>query len=264
MKNFVAVIIFLGFISGCSSSTESGEVGANRSQFLLLPSSYIENSAASGYQKTIETARSKGQLDRNPSQVDRVRTVAKRLIPHTANFRAEAPRWDWQTHVITSDEINAWCMPGGKIAFYSGIIEKLQLTDGEIAAIMGHEIAHALREHGRERMSQELVKVLGIQILEQTGKINSETAEAAMIVSSLAISLPNSRGQESEADRIGMELMARAGYNPNEAVTLWRKMQSAGGKKNLEFLSTHPSDSTRIENLERLAPQLMHLYTKAR
>ncbi len=264
MKTIAAILISLSVINGCASSTKEGEVDADRKQFLLIPNSQIVNMSAQAYSQTLNEAKKKGTLDRNPEQVQRVQSIARKLIPYTAIFREDAPGWAWEQHVITSDDINAYCMPGGKIVFYTGIIEKLQLTDAEIAAIMGHEIAHALREHGRERMSEALVQNIGIQALVLSGRMDPKYAGAASTVMNVAIGLPHSRGQESEADDIGIELMARAGFDPNEAVSLWRKMAKAsGGKSPPEFLSTHPANQSRIRRIEGLLPKVLPLYKAA-
>ncbi len=266
MKKLIRQILILALYilnSGCASTTDGGEVGANGKQFLGLTSSAQMNEMANqSFQQVKQDAASKKILNTKPDLVARVKRIADQLIPLTTVFRKDALEWKWETHVITSDELNAYCMPGGKIVFYTGIIEKIKMTDGEIAAVMGHEISHALREHGRERMAQEQLKQVGqvgLQILMQTGKIGEGTAQATNVGVGL-ISLKYGRGQETEADDMGLELMARAGYNPQEAVNLWIKMSQAGGAKPPEWMSTHPSDETRIKRIQSLIPRLIPIY----
>jgi Zn-dependent protease with chaperone function len=245
-----------GFILlGCASSTEQGAIGVNRNQLLLVPSSQIEEASAQSYEKLKQDAKNAGKLNQSPESTARVQNVMKKLIPQTAVFRKDALGWKWESNVITQNELNAFCMPGGKIIFYTGIIDQLKLTDGEIAAIMGHEISHALREHGRERMTEELIKKYSIDVF-----LDPKYSAIANTVSTLAISLPHGRNQETEADEIGLELMARAGYDPLEAISLWRKMsaQNKGGQMP-QFLSTHPTDENRIKNLQALMPKMQNL-----
>jgi len=251
-------------IAGCKSTTGAGAVGIERKQTLLLSSSEVNRAAADSYAKIVADASSKGLLNRNPGQVERARAVATRLIPVTAAFRADAPGWKWEVNVLTSKELNAWCMPGGKIAVYTGLLEKLQLTDAELAAVMGHEIAHALREHGRERASEQVATAAVIGIAGAVLGASAGATDLASIVADLTIRRPNSRTHEIEADRIGVELAARAGYDPRAAVTVWQKMAKASDGGPPQFLSTHPSPENRIRDLEAYAARVEPLYQQSR
>jgi len=260
---FVAAAVVL---SGCKSvhTTEPGVVGVDRSQNMLVSSSAINSSAATSYRKIVSQAASKGQLNRDPAQLARIRGIAQRLIPQTRVFRADAPAWQWEENVITSKEVNAWCMPGGKIAFYTGLIDRLQPTDDEIAAVMGHEIAHALREHGRERASQAMAQGVGIAVVGTALGMKGGAQDLSQLVLDLTFNLPNSRVDETEADRIGVELAARGGFDPSAAVTLWQKMATLGGSQPPQFLSTHPSHASRISDLKGYAAKVRPLYEAAR
>lgn len=245
-------------------TTQGGVVGVNRQQMMTVSSTEIEQVAAKEYAQLVTEARRKGELDRNPAQYNRVRAIANRLIQQTPVFRPDAQRWNWEVHVFSSPEVNAWCMPGGKIAVYSGLIDKLQVTDDELAAVMGHEMAHALREHARERASEQAIASLGISVasaIAGLGDVGQKGMEYAYMG---LLGLPNSRRHETEADRIGVELAARAGYNPRAAVTLWQKMGSAGGAEPIKFLSTHPSHEDRLRDLTDYSQRVMPLYEQAR
>ncbi len=252
-------------IGGCAPvrTTQAGAVGVDRSQAMLVSSGEVNKAAAQQYAQTIAAAQQKGLLDRDAGMVQRVRTIANRLVVQTGAFRTDAPGWKWEVHVITSDQLNAWCMPGGKMAVYSGLVTKLNLTDDEIAAIMGHEMAHALREHGRERVSQQMATGLAVGIASAALGLGQGGAQLGNMVAQVTFTLPNSRLHEQEADRIGVELAARAGYDPRSAVTVWQKMAKAGGGAPPQFLSTHPSPENRIRDLEVYAAKVMPLYEAA-
>ncbi|MFP6850121.1 MAG: M48 family metallopeptidase [Pseudomonas sp.] len=255
-------------LAGCQAvnTTSGGAVGVERKQYMfsMLSSQEVNQSYAQSYQQTLSEASGKGVLDKNSKNAKRLRTIADRLIKQAPLFRPDSAQWQWEVNLIDSPELNANCGPGGKIIFYSGIIEKLKLTDDEIAAIMGHEMAHALREHGREAMS----KAYGVEIAKQGAGallgLGADTMELADVAVQYGMTLPNSRGNENEADLIGLELAARGGYNPNAAVSLWQKMAAANEGAPPEFMSTHPSSSSRIASLQAAIPKVMPLYEQAR
>ena len=247
-------------------TTEGGAIGVNRKQtmFAMLPSEQVDQMAAESYAATLKQAQSKGILNKDSALTNRVRAVAKRLIPQVVVFRKDALAWKWEVNVEDSPELNAYCAPGGKIMFFTGIITKLKLTDDEIAAIMGHEMAHALREHGRERMSHAYAQSAGINLIGAVTGMSQGTGQLLQTAAQVGLSLPHSRGQETEADVLGLELLARAGYNPNAAVTLWQKMAAATGGSSGSFLSTHPGSGQRIQSLQAAIPRVMPLYEQAR
>ncbi len=249
----------------CTTTTEQGAVGVERRQLLLVSSAEMDQAAAAQYQNVIQQQSPKGNVNRDPKQVERVRGIAKRLIPQTAVFRKDALDWKWEVNVLTSPEVNAWCMPGGKIAVYTGIIEKLEITDDELAAVMGHEISHALREHGRERASQQLATGVGASVVGAVLGVGQAGTDLASVVGQVTFLLPYSRVHETEADRMGVALAARAGYDPRAAIALWQKMAklSSGGAPP-KLLSTHPSHEDRIKDLTEFSQKVLPLYEEAR
>lgn len=261
----LSLSFWLAALAGCATTTAGGAVGANRSQLMLISSDQLEQTAAQGYTKLKADATQQGALNKDPRMLQRVQAIAKRIEPQTAVFRKDAPGWKWEVNVIDSNELNAFCMPGGKIMFYSGLISQLQLTDEEIAVVMGHEIAHALREHSREQVSQAIAAQAALGIGAAALGLGQNTAALANVGYETLIATHFSRTDEAEADRIGLELTARAGYNPRAGVTLWQKMINANaGGQIPEFLSSHPADSTRVQQIESLLPVVMPLYQAAR
>lgn len=251
-------------IAACQTvqTTRGGAVGVEREQRMFVSANQVDGAAREQYAAVLKESQQKGTLNRDAAQTARVRAITQRLIPHTEVFRDDAPGWKWEVNVISSDQVNAWCMPGGKIAVYTGLIEKLKITDDELAAVIGHEIAHALREHARERMSRAAPVQIGAQIL---GALYGQgAADLGNMFGQAFFVLPNSRENEQESDRIGVELAARAGYDPRAAVTLWRKMASNGGAGPPQWLSTHPAHETRIRDLEDYSQRVLPLHEKAR
>lgn len=244
-------------------TTNPGAVGVDRKQRMLVSEEQVEEGAKAAYDQELEKARKQGALNSNRETYKRVQTISQSLIPHTSTFRPDATRWKWEVNVQDSDDVNAYCMPGGKIMVYTGLVEKLQATDAELAAVIGHEIAHALREHSRERLSRAYAEQLVLAGIGFATGAGDTTMALASQISAITFQLPHSREQEAEADRIGLELMARAGYDPNASVSLWQKMGKVGGGGPPEFLSTHPSGESRIRDLEANIPRVLPLYQQA-
>ena len=257
-------------VTSCQTvqTTRGGVVGVDRPQQMSVftPSAVeVAATARQHYLQVMQGAAHKGALNRDPTQTARVQHMAQRLIPHTAVFRDVAVRWQWQVNVLTSPEVNAWCMPGGKMAVYTGLLQQLALTDDELAAVLGHEIAHALREHVREGMGRQQATAVGTAVgaavLEYFTGVNP--GELGHTFTQVMFVLPHSREHEQEADRIGVELAARAGYEPRAAVALWQKMAARDGGQPPQWLSTHPAHATRIRDLQDYAKRVLPLYALA-
>lgn len=267
VKNFNLAFIITILLFGCTSTTKKSDSDVDRIQLMILPEFMAMDMSQNGYTEILDNAKKDGALNVDTILVERIRGVSYNLINQTYIFRDDTQDWNWEINVIESESINAFCMPGGKIVVYSGLVNKLDATDDELAAVIGHEIAHALREHGRERMSSSLVQQVGILgfaifLSNQDGSFLSKQAvlQGVALGTTLFFALPNSREQEREADDMGLELTALAGYNPMAAVSLWRKMDAQSDSEPPEFLSTHPSNENRIEDLKIEAKKYKKLY----
>ncbi len=260
----LASVVLSSLLLACANTTRSGAVGINRSQFMVVSSAEVDRLSAISYNEQNQKAKEKNILVTSGATYNRLKTISNRLIQQTSVFRDDTRQWNWQLTLINAPILNATCAPGGKITFYTGLIDQLNLSDDEIAAIMGHEIAHALREHGRERLSQAMAQNALTSIALAAAGPYGSAINAANQATHYILVLPNSRQNESEADAIGIELAARAGYDPQAAIRVWQKMNKATeGKNPPEFLSTHPSGDTRIEQISELLPAVQPLYMAA-
>lgn len=242
---------------------ESG-VRVSKPKLLLVPESAVNNASAQQYAQIKQQAAARRVLNSSQSTVERVRAVSQRLIPHGTRSNRRAADWQWEVNVIDAAQVNAFCMPGGKIMVFRGLVDRLSLTDDELAAVIGHEIAHALLEHGRARMSEALLKNVGVNLAAAYFGLSSSGAAALNQAASVAISLPYSRSHETDADVLGLDIAARAGYDPRGAVSVWKKMAAAAGNQPPQFLSTHPGHATRIRDIEANLPRVLPLYEAAR
>lgn len=266
IQTVISVLVACCLLVACANTSRPGVVGVERSQFMMISAAQIDRMSAISYEQQAKAAQKKKILITSGPEYERLKTIANRLIPQTAVFRDDTRNWNWGLQLIDSPIVNATCAPGGRITFYSGIINKLNLTDDEIAAIMGHEIAHAVREHGREQVSQALAQnIISNVALAAAGAGSAQSIDAANQIMQYVLVLPNSRQNEREADAIGLELAARGGYDPRAAITLWQKMsKESQGKNPPEFLSTHPSNENRIKDLSALIAKVMPLYEAAK
>ncbi|CAN5193127.1 M48 family metallopeptidase [soil metagenome] len=258
-------LLAAGTLAGMSPAwaRDGVEVGRNSRLANLVPAEQVEDAGAQQYQQMMEQAKAQRALaPANHPQLIRLREIAKRIIPQAVPWNARARQWRWEVNLIASPQLNAFCMPGGKIAFYYGILEKLRLSDDEVATIMGHEIAHALREHARERMAKTTATRLGASVLSSLLGLGN-VGDAVLSMGGQLLSLTFSREDESEADLVGMELAARAGYDPAAGVSLWEKMGAAARGAPPQWLSTHPAGPTRIRDIQVNLPKVEGLYARA-
>ena len=240
-------------------------VGKSSSFRNLVSAEQLENAAAQQYAQLLAQARAQNALaTETNAPLQKLRLIAQRIVPHAAQWNDRARQWRWEVNLIRNKQVNAFCMPGGKIAFFSGILDQLKLSDDEVAMVMGHEMAHALREHARERIGKTTATGATLSIGAQLFGLGDLGNLGARAITQIA-SLKFSRDDESEADLVGLELAARSGFDPQAASTLWKKMAAASsGKGGLAFLSTHPSGPERIRELEANAPKVQALYEQAR
>ncbi len=264
-RSFIALFL-CGLAAGPLAAAEPREgvnVGQPSAVRKLVPAEGLERQASEEFSQLKQQAAAKKALapDDHP-QTRRLRQIAARLIPHAGRFNPRAQQWQWEVILIGAQPVNAFCMPGGKIAVFSGLLLGLQLTDDEAAVVMGHEIAHALREHARERIAKTELTRLGASVLSEFvggGKYSGLFSAGGQLMT-----LKFSRNDETEADTVGLELAARAGYDPRAGVSLWQKMMAANKGAPPQWLSTHPSGKNRIREIESHLPEVMPLYEKAK
>ena len=257
---FSIVALLAATAAACATSP------TGRRQLALVSEESAIVASEEAYAMQIGELRKQGKIVSESSRVaQRVEGITERLVAQAVKMRPETADWDWSMEVIDDPEVvNAWCMAGGSMAVYTGLIQKLDPTDDELAQVLAHEISHALANHTAERMSVALATQAGVLLAGVLSEDSQKTMSTAALAAALAVQLPNSRTAESEADEIGIELAAKAGYNPNAAISLWQKMANVSGAGPPQFLSTHPSPSNRQERLAALAPQMMAYYEQAR
>jgi predicted Zn-dependent protease len=268
MKSFAAVLLSLGLCCAmpfAAAQTQDGirvDEGSRMRQ--LVPAQQLEEQAAQQYAQLKQEAKQKGVLvpDDHP-QAQRLQAIAKRIIPHTERWNERADAWKWEVNLIALKEVNAFCMPGGKIAFFGGLIDTLKLTDDEVAIVMGHEIAHALREHARERMAKGSLLSLGATIGSAVLGLG-DIGQAVVGQGAQLWMLKFSRGHETDADTVGLDVVARAGFDPRAGVTLWKKMAALNKSDPPQWMSTHPAGKNRIAQIEKNLPSVMPLYAKSK
>ncbi len=234
-----------------------------RRQLVLVSEESAIAASKQAYSQMLKPYADKGKIDSDPALKDRVRRITGYLIAQAIEMRPETRNWEWRITIIDDPEtVNAWAMAGGKMALYTGLVQQLNATDDELAQVLGHEIAHALAKHSAEKMSVAMATSIGVVAVGAVAENKAVAMTGASLAAALAVQMPNSRAAESEADRIGIELAAKAGYDPRAAITLWRKMAEVGGKGPPEFLSTHPAPENREKTLAALVPSMLPFYER--
>jgi predicted Zn-dependent protease len=261
---FNRALLGAGLFAGLPALAREGvDVGQESSFAKLVPAEQVEAAAIQQYRQLLQQASAQRALaPADHPQVVRLRAIAQRLIPQTYNWNPRARGWEWEVNLIGSRDLNAFCMPGGKIAFFYGLLQQLQLSDDEVAMVMGHEMTHAVREHARERLGKTAATRIGASLISSLFGLGN-TGDTLLNMGSQLLTLKFSREDETEADLVGMEIAARAGYDPQAAVSLWNKMLEANKNAPPQFLSTHPSGPNRIHELEANLPRVQPLYARA-
>ena len=254
----LVIVLCCLLLSACATSP------TGRRQLMLVSEDTAISSSAQAYSQEMGNFRKEGKLSTDRDLIRRINTITQRLVAQAVVMRPDAAKWDWSVAVIDDPETaNAWCMAGGRMAFYSGLVTQVKANDAEIAQVMGHEISHALANHTAEKMSVAMASSVGVLAVGVASDNHGAALAGAAAAAALAVTLPNSRAAETEADQIGIELAARAGYDPAAAVTLWTKMNSLPGGKPPQFLSTHPNPDNRIKTLAALGPKMEPYYEAA-
>ena len=259
IHSFLSIGLLAIAAGGCVTNPITG-----RRQAMMVSDSSAAQQSSQAYSQLLSQAHQKGALDVDPAATARVQAIARPLITEAVKLRPESANWKWDVHVLKSGEVNAWCMAGGKMAVYTGLLQTVRPTDDELAQVMGHEIAHALLSHQAEKMSRAQMQQVGLGLGVLAGAVAGYdvrgVAGLANQMATLGLQLPNSREAESEADSVGIEMAAKAGFDPKAAVTLWNKMLQAGGSGTPEWLSTHPDPRSRIAAMQAKAHQLEPVY----
>jgi len=261
MKKVFAVILLSGFIFACSTVPLTG-----RKQLNLLPESQLQQMSLAEYNSFL----SESKVVTNTDQAAMVRRVGERIAASATSYLKKVGYADriagykWEFNLVDDKAVNAWCMPGGKVVVYTGILPVTK-TEAGLATVMGHEISHAIAQHGNERMSQQMAVQIGgvaldAALVTQPAETRNLFLTSYSIGTTLGVILPYSRKHESEADKLGLAFMAMAGYDPHEAVDFWTRMAAVGGGKPPQFMSTHPSDEKRIADLKKFLPEAMKVY----
>jgi len=257
-----AVVVVLSVLAGLGplpATAQTPSVVRN-----LVPAETLERAATQQYSQLMQQARRQGALaEADHPDLKRIRTITQRMLPLATRWNPRAAGWKWEINLLGSNQVNAFCMPGGKIAVFSGLLATIRPTDDELAIVIGHEIAHALLEHGRERVAKGQLTQLGAGLLSYVFGLG-DLGNAALGVGANLLSMKFSRTDESEADGIGLELAARAGFNPSAGITLWQKMTRASKGAPPEWFSTHPAGENRIREIQSLMPRLQPIYEEAR
>ncbi|HKQ24818.1 MAG TPA: M48 family metallopeptidase [Burkholderiales bacterium] len=260
--SLIASLALVLALAACQTNPITG-----RSQLMLVSEDSAIAASKEAYVAMLQPLEKSGKINNDPAETARIERITGLLVAQAIKFRPETKDWEWSIKVIDDPKtVNAWAMAGGKMAIYTGLIDQLKATDDELAQVLGHEISHALAKHTAERMSRAMAMEAGLGVLAattQSSQYGGLALTGAQLAAVVALELPNSRGAESEADRIGLELAAKAGFDPHAAVTLWDKMGKVGGgdgSSRFDFLSTHPAPAKRMETLAEMVPQMMPFY----